>query len=77
MTKEKIYCNQCGKQLKMKNGYFHEGVCSVHQQWGYFSEKDGENHSFHLCEACYDKLVEQFLIPVEVEMETEIMGTDV
>ncbi len=44
-----------------------EGVFRVDYEWGYFSEKDGERHSFDLCEACYDKLLRSFQIPVEIE----------
>ena len=34
---------------------------------GYFSEKDGERHSFDLCESCYDDLLRTFRIPAEIE----------
>ena len=42
-------------------------------QWGYFSEKDGESHSFDLCEACYDKLTAGFKIPPEKNTEKELL----
>lgn len=35
--------------------------------WGYGSPKDGEEHTWHLCEACYDILVTSFSIPVSVK----------
>ena len=68
-TKEikKIICNQCGKEIPVVDGYPREGVFSVDQTWGYFSEKDGEHHSFDLCESCYDELLKSFLIPAEIE----------
>lgn len=68
-TKEinKIICNQCGKEIPVIDGIPREGVFSVNCEWGYFSEKDGEKHSFDLCEACYDKLVSSFRFPVEIE----------
>ena len=37
------------------------------KEWGYFSGKDLKVHSFNLCEACYDRLLEEFEIPVTVE----------
>ena len=37
----------------------------VEKSWGYFSGKDGEIHSFDLCESCYDLLVQDFQIPPE------------
>ena len=43
-----------------------EEVLSVDHTWGYFSEKDGERHSFDLCESCYDKLLASFKIPADV-----------
>ncbi|HIX64229.1 MAG TPA: hypothetical protein H9852_07350 [Candidatus Mediterraneibacter colneyensis] len=68
-TKEinKIICNQCGKEIPVTDGIPREGVFSADCEWGYFSEKDGEKHSFDLCEACYDKLVSSFRFPVEIE----------
>lgn len=68
-TKEikKIICNRCGKEIRAVDGEPREGVFSVDYQWGYFSEKDGERHSFDLCEKCYDELTGSFLIPAEIE----------
>ena len=43
------------------------GGIQCDQTWGYFSEKDGEHHSFDLCESCYDELLKSFLIPAEIE----------
>ena len=61
-----IICNQCGKEIRVVNGRPEEGVLSVDHTWGYFSEKDGERHSFDLCESCYDKLLASFKIPADV-----------
>lgn len=63
----KIICNQCGKEIPVVNGQAQEGVFSVDYTWGYFSEKDGERHSFELCEKCYDALLNSFHIPAEIE----------
>lgn len=64
---KKIICNQCGKEMQVTNGRAEEGVFSVDYAWGYFSGKDGEKHSFDLCEDCYDKLLASFKIPAEIE----------
>ena len=64
---EKIICNQCGKEIPVVNGQAQEGVFSVDYTWGYFSEKDGERHSFELCEDCYDAMLKHFHIPAEIE----------
>ncbi|MDD2978955.1 MAG: hypothetical protein PHN80_03185 [Hespellia sp.] len=63
---EKIFCNRCGKELPMDHGMVKAGVFSMDFEWGYFSEKDGQKHSFDLCEACYDEMTGQFQIPVTV-----------
>lgn len=63
----KIICNQCGKEIPVVNGQAQEGVFSADFTWGYFSEKDGERHSFELCEECYDAMLKGFQIPAEVE----------
>lgn len=66
-------CNCCGKELRVENDIKKEGVASFDIRWGYFSEKDGERHSFQICENCYDKWIEQFKIPVEVHEERELI----
>lgn len=68
-TKEvnKIVCNKCGREIPVANGRAEEGVFNVDYTWGYFSEKDGEKHSFDLCEACYDEMLDSFMVPAEIE----------
>lgn len=63
----KIRCNKCGREIEMEHGMAREGVLQVKWDWGYFSEKDGESHSFCLCETCYDEIRKDFVIPVTVE----------
>lgn len=66
-----IICNRCGREIPFENGYPREGVFSVDYEWGYFSEKDGEKHSFDLCESCYDEIISGFSIPAYVPDESE------
>lgn len=63
----KMICNQCGKEIPVVDGQAREGVFSVDYSWGYFSDKDGERHSFELCEECYDTMLKGFHIPAEIE----------
>lgn len=63
----KDHCNQCGREISVINGRPEKEVLCVEHTWGYFSEKDGENHRFDLCEECYDRLLKGFLIPAEIE----------
>jgi hypothetical protein len=50
-----------------------EDVADIKKEWGYFSLKDGRRDSFTLCEACYDRIVGQFVIPVKEEEMTELL----
>lgn len=70
---ETVCCNQCGKKLAVKDGILREGAVCLDYAWTYFSEKDGEVHHLDLCEECYDRLVAEFLIPVDVEEQTEFL----
>lgn len=70
---ESVYCNWCGKRLIVKDGILREGSAHFEITWDYFSEKDGEIHSFDLCEACYDELINQFKIAVQVKEQTELL----
>ena len=70
---KKIYCNMCGKSISMDKQIPMEDVLSVEKSWGYFSGKDGEVHSFELCEECYDKLVKEFVFPPAVKKQREMI----
>lgn len=68
-----LYCNGCKKKIRTDGDMILEGIFRGEAEWGYFSEKDGERHSFCLCEACYDKWISTFAIPVERIMENELL----
>lgn len=51
--------NCCGKRKACRR------YASGRKRWGYPSEKDNEDHSFDLCEQCYDEFTATFLIPIE------------
>ena len=70
---EAVVCNCCGKKLVVKDGIVREGVLSINHAWDFFSEKDGEIHHFDLCEACYELMISEFCIPVDVEEQTEFL----
>lgn len=69
----KIKCNICTKEIKVEQEIIKEGCFSVDYSWGYFSTRDGMRHQFDLCEACYDKLIKEFVIPVTETENTEIL----
>lgn len=59
--------------MKKKNGILKEDGLFVVKEWGYFSEKDLQIHRFNLCEPCYDHLIQEFVVPVEMhEKETPL-----
>ncbi|MBR2593078.1 MAG: hypothetical protein IKD83_00445 [Firmicutes bacterium] len=59
---EKIFCNMCGKEIPKTDGFFHDHL-HIEKKWGYFSDHDGEVHSFDICESCYDRLIREFSLP--------------
>ena len=64
-----IICDCCKKSIDPdKNDFVH-----IEKEWGYFSNKDGQIHIFHICESCYDTWTGQFRIPVKVEEQTELL----
>jgi hypothetical protein len=67
-------CNMCGKEIKEEAGILKEDCLAVTKQWGYFSRKDGEIHKICLCEDCYDRWIQSFQIPPEVEEKTEYLS---
>ena len=56
----KVLCNQCGKELKVKDGIIKEGCFSIDYEFDYFSNKDGYIYSLDLCEECFDKWIKGF-----------------
>lgn len=71
--KKKVQCNLCGKEIVMENGVFHEDFLTVNKEWGYFSNKDIELHSFRICESCYDKWISTFTVPITKKKVSEIV----
>lgn len=49
--RDEVYCDCCGRKIAAER----EDYLHLEKQWGYFSQKDGENHVLDICEACYDK----------------------
>lgn len=68
-----ICCNSCGKQLKVENGILKEDAFEATKEWGYFSNRDMEVHHFNLCEDCYEKMIADFIIPVDVKLKLEVL----
>ena len=69
----KLCCNQCGKEIQTTQGIAREDFVMVKKNWGYFSKKAGRQDEFCLCEACYDRLIAGFLVPVTEKEMTELV----
>lgn len=69
---KQLFCNVCGKELKIEKGILKEGVFEATKEWGYFSQKDLEIHCFQMCEECYNEMIAKFVIPVTISEKTEL-----
>lgn len=70
---EQVRCNVCGKELKRRKDILLEDALEIKKDWGYFSKKDLLRHTFIVCEDCYDKWIQTFVIPPEESERTEAM----
>ncbi len=68
-----IVCNKCGRRIPVIKGVPQEDALHVEKSWGYFSRKDGERHSFDICEECYDKWMAGFEEPALTEENVELI----
>ena len=68
-----VVCNKCRKAMEVEGGIVKEGIFEAEYRFGFFSNKDGEVHSFDLCEDCYDQITADFLIPPDVKEVTEVL----
>lgn len=68
-----VICNHCKKELKVEKGILKEGCFEGKQRFGFFSKKDGQEHSFDLCEECYDSMIESFQMEVNRKEMTELL----
>lgn len=62
---EQIFCNACGKELKVCNGIPQEDFIHICKSWGYFSKKDGRTQEFIMCETCVERLEKEFALPIK------------
>ena len=68
-----VICNACGKSLRVQTGLLLEECFYGVANFGYFGRKDKTTHQFDLCEDCYDKMTENFVVPVTEEERTELL----
>ncbi|TCT13774.1 hypothetical protein EDC18_1088 [Natranaerovirga pectinivora] len=61
-SKDRICCNMCGRVIAENREFPKVDFVEINKNWGYFSNKDNENHNIHICESCYDQWVKSFSI---------------
>ena len=72
---KEVYCNCCGKQIKMKENtqIALEDCVVIEKSWGYFSGRDGVRQKVTVCEDCFDAGVQTFARPPEESQELELL----
>ena len=73
IKKEVFVCNCCGEQIAAVDESDRAAFLDVRKAWGYFSKWDGCIHHFHICEKCYEKMIQSWLYPPDVAEQTELM----
>ena len=68
-----MYCNKCGKELKIQNGIAYEDFIHIRKEWGYFSKRDGRTQEFVLCEECVEQMETEFIFPSKWYETTEML----
>lgn len=68
-----VICNKCGRSLPVNNDIIMADFIEINKKWGYFSGKDGKSYRFILCEECSDKLMKEFVVPVQIEDTRELL----
>ena len=58
-----ILCNKCGKSLKTDCGFIGLTETRIIGQFCSTNLRDGDIHSFSLCEECLEALFSTFIIP--------------
>ena len=73
IKKEVFVCNCCGELIAAVDESDRAAFLDVRKAWGYFSKWDGCIHHFHICEKCYEKMIQSWLYPPDVAEQTELM----
>lgn len=61
MKVDKINCDMCGKEFDEFDKQ--EMFCIYQSEIGYGSKFDGDNIDIDLCCCCFDKLMDEYVIP--------------
>ncbi len=61
---DEVICNLCGDHIKKDAFGNFEDYLEINKTWGYASNRDGETHRIDICQKCFEKLIQQFKLPV-------------
>lgn len=67
-----LFCNCCGKEIKIEIGKNMEEYFHYRKSWGYFSQNDGLTQQADICEECVMQWIRGFQIPPDTSERTEI-----
>ncbi len=62
---EDILCNKCGKSIYLGDEFI-SGV-KICVLFGYGSNKDGLINEFHICDLCYNLIIENFVFEPDIK----------
>ena len=66
-----VQCNMCGKEMDVEHDEYEEFMLdNIHEfkvGFGYGSALDGQSWKFDLCDKCLGKLVDSFIVPVDID----------
>ena len=68
-----VKCNKCGSIICSGRKFNNKEYLSINKEWGFFSNKDCQIHSFNICEDCYDEMIKEFLIPIDISEKIEVL----
>ncbi len=61
---EDVKCDICKESCRVKmNGYDMFEYATLHSNWGYGSDHDGDKTELHFCENCVGRIGERYQIP--------------
>ncbi len=65
--KKNIVCNKCKKDIEKNIHNYYNDFLQINKRWNYHSSFDNEVHTFYLCEECYKKFINTFLVPIDIQ----------
>jgi len=55
---DKILCDSCGEDCTITEPVHEHEYAELTATWGYFSNQDGMQYDIHICETCFNEVVD-------------------